>query len=201
MSLKPNTLRGRERGMNGINSLGPAMSPSPQHQAVSRMGAKQEPCQLQAIPGDMGTCGGGTRGEGHPRHRLPCPDGGGREDPLYKGCLVGIEAQEVGSSVEADEDTEGIEGSAAGGEVACPPGAQPHEQQVVDAGGGGGQGDPCRAAPRGRSVTHTPHPEIPHIHHIPPPQSQTHRPKPAARWPTPSRPPTAPSAPSPAAWR
>lgn len=188
--------------MDGINSLEPAVSPSPQRWAVSRMGAKQEPCRLQTIPGDVGSRGGGgTRGGGHLRHHSPCPDGGGREDPLHEGCLIGIEAQEVGSSVEADEDAEGIEGSAAGGEVACPPGAQPHEQHVVDAGGGGGQGDPCRAAPRGRSVTRTPQPGIPQTHRIPPPQPQTHRPRPAAGWPTPSRPPTAPSVPSPAAWR
>lgn len=69
----------------------------------------------------------------------PCPDGGGWEDPLDEGGLVGIEAQEVGGAVDADEDAEDVEGLAAGGEVTGPPRAQPHEEQEVDAGGGGGQ--------------------------------------------------------------
>lgn len=82
----------------------------------------------------------------------PCPDGGGREDPLDEGCLVGIEGEEVASGIDTNEDAEGVEGQAAGGEVAGPPRAQPHEEQVVDTGGGGGQDDPWGAAPRGWSV-------------------------------------------------
>lgn len=82
----------------------------------------------------------------------PCPDGGGREDPLDEGRLVGVEAEEVTGGVDTNQDTEGVEGQAAGGEVTGPPRAQPHEEQVVDAGGGGGQGDPWGAVPRGRSV-------------------------------------------------
>jgi len=57
----------------------------------------------------------------------------------------------VAGGVDADEDTEGVEGQAAGREVAGPPRAQPHEEQVVEAGGGGGQGDPWGAVPRGQS--------------------------------------------------
>lgn len=98
--------------------------------------------------------------QGEPGHSSlprdsPCPEGGRWEEPLDEGGLVGIEAQQVAGAVDADEDTEDIEGPVAPGEVTGPPRAQPHEDQEVDAGGGGGQGDPWGAAPRGQSV-HSP---------------------------------------------
>ena len=86
MSLKPNTLRGEGGDMDGINSLEPAASPSPQRWAVSRMGAKQEPCRLQTIPGDVGTRGGGAHVEGDTcgtTHRAQMVGGG--KTPCTKG--------------------------------------------------------------------------------------------------------------------
>lgn len=155
--------------MGGVNScLRTALSPSPRAALAPgqppaalprdrpQPGAGQAPSRSRAgcetSPGTRARSQGHAGGDHGPACHSPCPDGGGREDPLDEGRLVGVEAEEVDGGVDADEDAEGVEGPAAGREVAGPPRAQPHEEQVVDAGGGGGQGDPWGTAPRGRSV-------------------------------------------------
>lgn len=53
-------------------------------------------------------------------------------------------------------DAQGAEGQAADGEVASPPGAQAHEEQVVDAGEDRRQGDPWEEKGGRRSAEQSP---------------------------------------------